>query len=42
MVVKLMFHVLLVCQTIIKYMRGVDKGDQLESYYNIGRISRKW
>ncbi len=25
-----------------KYMRGVDKGDQLESYYNIGRKSRKW
>jgi hypothetical protein len=26
----------------IKHMRGVDRGDQLISYYNIGRRSRKW
>ena len=25
-----------------KYMRGVDRGDQLMSYYNVGRRSRKW
>ena len=25
-----------------KCMRGVDKGDQRASYYNIGRKSRKW
>ena len=25
-----------------KFMRGVDRGDQLQSYYNIGRRSRKW
>ena len=25
-----------------KYMRGVDGGDQLESYYNVGRKTRKW
>lgn len=25
-----------------KYMRGVDRGDQLLSYYNIGRRSKKW
>ena len=24
------------------YMRGVDRGDQLIGYYNIGRRSRKW
>ena len=24
------------------FMRGVDKGDQLIGYYNIGRCSRKW
>ena len=24
------------------YMRGVDRGDQLISYYNIGRRSKKW
>ena len=24
------------------YMRGVDRGDQLQSYYNVGRKSRKW
>ncbi|NKC02329.1 MAG: hypothetical protein GKR90_28035 [Pseudomonadales bacterium] len=23
-------------------MRGVDRGDQLESYYNVGRKPRKW
>ena len=25
-----------------KYMRGVDRGDQLSGYYNIGRRSKKW
>ncbi len=25
-----------------KHMRGVDWGDQLESYYNVGRKSKKW
>ena len=25
-----------------KHMRGVDRGDQLESYYNVGRKSKKW
>ena len=25
-----------------KFMRGVDRGDQLQSYYNIGRRSCKW
>ena len=25
-----------------QYMRGVDRGDQLIGYYNIGRRSRKW
>ncbi len=25
-----------------KNMRGVDRGDQLESYYNVGNKSRKW
>ena len=24
------------------YMRGVDRGDQLQTYYNIGRRSTKW
>ena len=24
------------------YMRGVDRGDQLQTYYNIGRHSTKW
>ncbi len=24
------------------YMRGVNRGDQLENYYNVGRKSRKW
>ena len=24
------------------YMCGVDRGDQLQSYYNIGRRSTKW
>ena len=23
-------------------MRGIDRGDQLESYYNVGRKSKKW
>ena len=26
----------------IKHMRGVDRGDQLVSYYTVGRRSRKW
>jgi hypothetical protein len=26
----------------VKYMRGVDRGDQLISYYNLGWKSRKW
>ncbi len=25
-----------------KHMRGVDRGDQLDSYYNVGRKSKKW
>ncbi len=25
-----------------KYMRGVDRGDQMIGYYNIGRRSKKW
>lgn len=25
-----------------QYMRGVDKGDQMIGYYNIGRRSKKW
>ena len=25
-----------------QYMRGVDRGDQLIGYYNIGRRSKKW
>ena len=25
-----------------QYMRGVDRGDQLSGYYNIGRKSKKW
>ena len=25
-----------------EFMRGVDRGDQLHTYYNIGRRSRKW
>ena len=25
-----------------KHMRGVDRGDQLESYYYVGRKSKKW
>ena len=25
-----------------QYMRGVDRGDQLVSYYNIGQRSKKW
>ncbi len=25
-----------------KYMRGVDRGDQLMGYYNVGRRSKKW
>ena len=25
-----------------KHMRGVDRGDQLVSYYNVGRKSKKW
>ena len=25
-----------------KHMRGVDRGDQLQSYYNLGRKSKKW
>ena len=24
------------------FMRGADRGDQLESYYNVGRRSTKW
>ena len=24
------------------YMRGVDRGDQIQTYYNIGRRSTKW
>ena len=24
------------------YMRGIDRGDQLMSYYNVGRRSKKW
>jgi hypothetical protein len=26
----------------VAYMRGVDRGDQLISLYNIGRRSNKW
>ena len=26
----------------VQFMRGVDRGDQLSSYYNIGRRSKKW
>ena len=25
-----------------QYMRGVDRGDQLVGFYNVGRRSRKW
>ena len=25
-----------------KFMRGVDRGDQLMGYYNVGRRSKKW
>ena len=25
-----------------QYMHGVDRGDQLIDYYNIGRRSKKW
>ena len=24
------------------FMRGIDRGDQLMGYYNVGRRSRKW
>ena len=24
------------------YMRGIDRGDQLMGYYNVGRRSKKW
>ena len=41
MVVRRMWPVLLVYLTI-KNMRGVDRGDQLQNYYNVGRKSRKW
>ena len=34
------------CPTLLPdyqaYMRGVDRGDQLQTYYNVGRRSRKW
>ena len=25
-----------------KFMRGIDRGDQMMGYYNVGRLSRKW
>ena len=29
-------------QNYREFMRGVDKGDQLQTYYNAGKHSRKW
>ena len=29
-------------QNYREFMRGVDKGDQLQTYYNAGKRSRKW
>ncbi len=26
----------------LKFMKGIDRGDQLMGYYNVGRRSRKW
>ena len=29
-------------QNYREFMRGVDKGNQLQTYYNAGKRSRKW
>ena len=42
MVVRQMLSVLLVLPDYQKHMRGVDRGDQLQSYYSLGRKSKKW